>query len=203
MAEAETVTLHSRFNRVMALAVWALAAVLAVSTLAAADATLVWVYPSAALLAFLAWAALWRPYVRVDDAGVTLRNVTHRVDVPWEALIHIDTRYALTLHTVGGKFAAWSAPAPGALAASLSARRPGAREARTAGERMRPGDLLGTDSGNAATVVREAWQTRVEAGAIAAGVAHEITVRRRWDVAVMTIAAVLAATALWALAANG
>lgn len=202
MAEGGTLTLHSRFNRVVALAVWTLAVVLAVSTAASGDATLLWVYPSAALLAFLGWAALWRPYVRVDDSGVTLQNVTHRVEVPWEALIHIDTRYALTLHTVGGKFAAWSAPAPSALASAVSARRPTVREERATGARLRPGDLLGTDSGNAATVVRESWQRRVESGTVTAGVAHEIQVHRRWDVPVVAIAAALAAAALWALVAD-
>lgn len=133
------ITLHSRFNRIVAVIVWALSAFMVGSAVVAGDARFVSLYPAAALLAFFAWAALWRPYVRVGDSGVTLRNVTHHVDVAWAALVHVDTRYALTLHTPAGKFAAWAAPAQASSArcvhgaATATARR-GRRASRCAPE---------------------------------------------------------------------
>ena len=203
MSDTREITLHSRFNRVMAIVCWVLAAVMLVAALGSADVRFSWVYPASALVAFLAWAGLWRPYVRVDAVGVTLQNVSHRVVVPWTALIHIDTRFALTLHTPGKKFAAWAAPAPGMLSSALAGRRPANREAKAAGAVLRPGDLLGTDSGNAATVVREQWQSRVQNGLIEAGLADQVTVERRWDVLVGAGTLVLVATTAWSLIATG
>lgn len=194
MSENREIVLHSRFNRVMAI-VCAIAAVLmVVAAVSSGDPALAWIYPAAALIAFFAWGALWRPYVRVDDEGVTLQNVSHRVLVPWAALIHVDTRYALTLHTPHQRFAAWAAPAPGMLSSALAGRRATNREARAAGAVLRPGDLLGTESGNAATVVREQWQSRVERGEIDAGRADQVTVTRRPELgnALVTLALLVA-----------
>ena len=84
--------LHSRFNRIMAIIVWAVAALVAGLALWGSDPRLTWVYPAAALAAFLGWAALWRPSVGVSEAGIAIRNVSHSIDIPWEALIHLDTQ---------------------------------------------------------------------------------------------------------------
>lgn len=189
----------SRFNRVMAIVVWVTSAAVALGAAwnPASGAT---PYAAAALLAFFAWAALWRPYVGLDDVGVTLRNVTHRVVVPWPALIHVDTRMALTLHTPGRAFSAWAAPAPSALSAAVTGRRAGEREARAAGSALRPGDLLGTESGNAAVVIREQWQARVARGSIAAGEADRYQVTREWDLPVIAIGCALVVATVWTLA---
>lgn len=203
MSDSPAITLHSRFNRIMAIVAGAVAVLMAIGGLSSGDASFAWVYPAAALVAFLAWAGLWRPYVRVDDNGVTLQNVTHRVDVPWSALIHVDTRYALTLHTPGQKFAAWAAPAPGILSSSIAGRTAANRETRAAGASLRPGDMLGSESGNAATVVREQWQSRVEGGSLSAGIADDVTVARRWDALVIATSAVLLLATGWALASTG
>jgi len=203
MSDNPATTLHSRFNRIMAIGLWVVAALMVIGGVSSGDAAFAWVYPAAVLVAFLAWAGLWRPYVRVDDTGVTLQNVTHRVDVPWSALIHVDTRYALTLHTPGQKFAAWAAPAPGVLSSSLAGRRAANREVRATGASLRPGDLMGTESGNAATVVREAWQSRVEHGRVEAGIADDVTVSRHWDVPVIAGSVALIIATGWMLAANG
>lgn len=196
------ITLHSRFNRIVAVIVWALSAFMVGSAVVAGDARFVSLYPAAALLAFFAWAALWRPYVRVGDSGVTLRNVTHHVDVAWAALVHVDTRYALTLHTPAGKFAAWAAPAPGLVGSLRARRRNGDREARASGEPLRAGDLIGTESGDAALLVREQWRRRLDAGSIATGVADDVPVRRTWDAPVLGAFAVLLAATVWALVAT-
>ena len=52
------------------------------------------------LIAFLGWQLFWMPAVVVHDGGVTLEN-PFRSD-PWcrgQALVHVDTRFALTLVT--------------------------------------------------------------------------------------------------------
>ncbi|KRA23792.1 hypothetical protein ASD65_04655 [Microbacterium sp. Root61] len=203
MSDYPAITLHSRFNRIMAIALWVVAALMVIGGMTSGDLRLAWVYPAALLVAFFAWAGLWRPYVRVDDSGVTLQNVTHRVEIPWSALIHVDTRYALTLYTPGQKFAAWAAPAPGILSSSLAGRSAANREARATGSALRPGDLLGTESGNAATVVREQWQARVERGGVDAGSADAVPVSRHWDLPVAAASVALIIATGWLLATNG
>lgn len=198
----DSVILHSRFTRVIAVIVWTLGVGMLVAAASSGDPRFLSLYPGAALLALFAWAALWRPSVGVGDDGVVLRNVTHRVIIPWAALIHVDTRYALTLHTPAGRFAAWSAPAPGMIGSLRARRKSGHREARASGEPLRSGDLIGTESGDAALVVREQWRARLDAGVIATGVAGEIPVRRRWDLPVLAGFAALAAATVWALSAT-
>lgn len=198
----DDITLHSRFNRIVAVVVWALSAFMVGSAVVSGDARFASLYPAAALLGFFAWAALWRPYVAVGPKGVTLRNVTHVVETPWAALVQVDTRYALTLNTPAGRFAAWAAPAPGLVGSLMARRRHGDREARASGEALRSGDLIGTESGDAALVVREQWRSRLERGQVETGIADEVPVRRRWDAPVLGAFAVLAAATVWALIAT-
>lgn len=192
-------SVSSPFNRVFAIVVWVLAAVLSLTATMGDERTL-WVYPASAFAAFLAWAALWRPRVSVSGRGVDLRNVFHTVQVPWEALIEVDTKYALTLHTPGRRYTAWSAPAPGLRTGTSAARHGGRRESRTAGRTPRTGDLLGTDSGDAALLVREAWSERVDSGRVETGVAERTAVTRTWDAPVIATTAVLGALTLLTLA---
>lgn len=198
----DSVTLHSRFNRTLAIVLWALSGLMIVSALVG-DGRLIALYPAAALLSLFAWVGLWRPGVRVDEAGVTVQNVTHRVVIPWAALIHVETRYALTLHTPSGKFAAWSAPAPGFITSMRASRNAVNREARAADASLRAGDLLGTESGNAATVVREQWRRRLDSGEVQTGIADDVPVHRQWDVPVLAAIAALASATVWALGAAG
>jgi hypothetical protein len=137
------------------------------------------------LIAYLGWLLFWRPSVVVHDAGVRLENPFRSVMVPWAALVHVDTRYALTLVTPSRSYGAWAAPAPGIW---------GGRNARPEdlrglpgttygpGNSVRPGDLKSTDSGQAAQLVRTRWQQLVESGAIDAGnaAATPVTINVRW-----------------------
>lgn len=187
---------HSRFNQVLAVVVWLFccgaAAAIAVSGSSAGYLPLV------ALAAFLGWAGLWRPAVRVADDAVTIVNVFSTVVVPWSALIQVETRYALTLVTPKGRYTATAAPAPGRLATALS-RRDLSRvqqQAASAGD-LRPGDLPNTDSGAAAYLVRERWEKLVAEERIELGVADETAVRRRWHGVVIALScALILATAL-------
>lgn len=187
----------------MAILVWAVSALAAGIALWGGDPQLVWVYPAAALAAFLGWAALWRPGVRVGADGVEVQNVSHRVDVPWEALIHVDTKHALTLHTPGQRFVAWSAPAPGIMTSQLIGRRPLNRETRAVGGAPRTGDLLGSDSGDAAMLIRDEWQRRLDGGQVPVGVADDLVVARRWDIPVLGVTALLVGATVIALAVTG
>ena len=70
---------------------------------------------------------------------------------------------------------AWAAPAPGFLTALRARRRDGNREAQAAGDsRPRVGDLIGTESGDAALIVRERWRSLVESGGVVAGTAGRL-----------------------------
>jgi hypothetical protein len=70
--------------------------------------------PAMTLACTVVYVVLVRPSVTVGPAGIRLRNVLSDVDVPWPALERVSTRFALTLHTVGGQeLRAWAAPASG------------------------------------------------------------------------------------------
>jgi len=200
MSEAVRVT--STFNRVMAVVVWVVSGLAVMAALWGGQDRLLWVYPAAAAAGGLGWVALWRPHVEVSDAGVRLQNVTHHVLVPWQALIHVDTRRALTLLTPQGAFAAWSAPAPGLLSSLNSTARTARREARAAGDDVRTSDLVGSDSGNAAVVIREHWAHRRERGEVELGVAATTEVRRQWQPGLPLLGAALIVATVWAMIAT-
>lgn len=145
-------------------AVVALVFVLATEGVANALLTLPWL----CLFVTACWAIFWRPTVIVSDAGVRLVNVTRTIDVPWPALLDVETRYTMTLHTAYGRFGAWAAPAPGAGTALRTSMRsrPARRSDDTDGEvaSSSMGDLAGTSSGDAATIVRRRWERLREAG---------------------------------------
>lgn len=209
MRENEGVTIesqhmHSRFNRIMAVLLWCGAAALAAAGLAADNPSpLPWPVAAAALIGYLAWAALWRPGIRVGDDGVDVRNVSHTVHVPWAALIQVDTRFALTLATPTHRYAVWAAPAPSALRLMFAGRGETVRERGHVGDNVRPGDLLGTDSGDAAMLVRDAWTRRIDAGLIEIGVADDTPARRRWDAAFFVTTAILLTVSFLATSAFG
>ncbi len=143
----------------VAVAVAGVAVLLFVSATSGIDdalATLPWVL----LSAVAAWAIFWRPCVVVSDGGVRLINVTRTIDAPWPSITDIETRYALTLVTAYGRFAAWAAPAPGAGTALRTAMR--SRPRATDGDEditaVTMGDMAGTASGDAATIVRRRWE---------------------------------------------
>lgn len=191
--KSNELTVHSRFNRIVAVILWVLSVVLVVIAASSGDQRLLWVYPTGLFLVAYAYFALWRPNVTVSDEGVLIQNVTHHIFVPWVALILVDTKHALTLYTPGKKFTAWSAPAPGLVTAYTAGRRAANRETRAAGQRPRHADLIGTDSGDAAIVIRERWEKLKNANRIAIGEAGEVTVRRVVEPLPLLVLPVLAA----------
>ncbi|MGO4533962.1 PH domain-containing protein [Leifsonia sp. 2MCAF36] len=192
----------SRFNRVLAVLIWAAAAALTVGLLISVhDARLLYIVPGV-LFAFIAWAMLWHPRLTVDDDGLTVVNVTSTIRIPWEALINVDTRFALTLYTPGHRFPVWSAPAPG-TASTFRATRNETRgrvgHPSVADSVRRPGDLLSTESGAAAEAVRRRWQELQDSGAVDAGRADETPVGVRWHLASLAVLVVLFAGTVAAL----
>jgi hypothetical protein len=198
----QAIRIDSRFNRIAAVIVWSLAALAVITAVWSSDPRLAWVYAGAPLAALLGWAALWRPCVIVSEHGVRIENVSHDVDIPWEALVHVETARALTLHTPSGGFTAWSAPAPGYFTTMMGNTR-ARREARAAGGDARPSDRMGTDSGNAAVVVRETWRRRLDAGQVPLGVAGETPVKRQWHVLLIAACVVLAMVSVALIVATG
>lgn len=163
-----TVVLRPQSGPWLAGAVGVMAVVGIISLLTSTDARDVQQYGPLLLLgAVTAWAVFWRPAVTVNDAGVSLRNVLRTIDLPWPSIHRIDTRYALTLYTAYGRYAAWAAPAPSrSRVAEVTGAEVGHLPESTyaAGGSVRPGDLPGTSSGQAAAVVRRRWEALRDAG---------------------------------------
>lgn len=171
----------SKFNRGLAIALWLIVALLFATTTGTdttwADRALA-VVPALFGLA-LGWIVLWRPRMTVDDDGIEVVNVFHTVRVPWAALVHVDTRFALTLVTPNRRVSVWAAPAPGRAGVAL-ARRQEQRHGRSVpdldGGHRRAGDLLSTASGDAAYLVRHRWDELREGDAIELGTADAVRV---------------------------
>jgi hypothetical protein len=192
----------SRFNRVIAVLIWAATAAIAVSLVVSVhDLRLLYLVPCA-FFALVAWSALWRPHFVVSDDGLTVRNVLSTIIVPWAALIHVDTKYALTLYTPGRKFSVWSAPAPG-TARTLRATRNETKgrigKPSVTDSVRRPGDLLSTESGQAAEVVRRRWSELRDSGRLDAGLADATPVMVHWHWAELAGMVLLAAGTVAAL----
>jgi hypothetical protein len=194
----------ARTNKWFAWLAWAVAAFGVAATVASAGVAGLLGTAPLLLVAFLGWQFFWIPAVVVHDGGVTLDNPFRSVLVPWAALVHVDTRYALTLVTAGKSYAAWAAPAPG-IWGGRNARPEDLRglpdSSYGPGKSVRPGDLKTTDSGQAARLVRMRWQALVETGTLAAGEAATtaVTVKPRWRA--ISAAVLLLAASCWTVAA--
>lgn len=192
----------SRFNRALAVVAWALDAfVLVAYVWVHGDLRDPFVLVPVAFVALLVWVALWRPRVQIDDTAIEMRNVFRTVTVPWTALINVDTKYALTLFTPGHRYSAWAAPAPGRTGAAMAARKQDRGRVQfapvSAEGTVRPGDLVASESGQVAYLIRERWARLRDAGRIEAGIADStpVGIRVHWwlnvAVAVLFVAGVL------------
>ncbi len=155
-----------------------------------------------ALFAFAAWAMFWRPELAVEPHGVRVVNVFSTVDIPWPAIERIDTRFALTLYTATGRVGVWTAPAPG-LRGALGVRRDDLRhlsESTYGAERtVRPGDSLGTASGQLSYLIRTRWEDLRDSGMLDRGV-EPGSVRTTWHVATIGVMGVLVVACALSLA---
>lgn len=154
-------------------------------------------------LAFFGWWVFWYPSVEINDDGVTIHNLLRSINVPWNALINVDTKFALTLITTRGQYTAWAAPAPGVWGThrgkpehvrGLPATTYGAAES------IRPGDLKNTDSGVAAFHVRSRWGALAEAGQLDVDATETVHVDKSIHWFHISCAALLIATCFVAFA---
>ncbi|MEO3933977.1 PH domain-containing protein [Micrococcaceae bacterium Sec7.4] len=193
----------ARTNKWFAWLSWAVAAFgIVVTAVSAGPGALTGIAPLV-LVAFLGWQLFWMPAVVVHDVGISLENPFRSIAVPWAALVHVDTRFALTLVTAEKSYTSWAAPAPGIWGGRNA--RPEDLQGLPAttygpGRSVRPGDLKSTDSGQAARLVRERWDELVESGRLSAGDAASTraTVTYRW--AAITVDILLLAASYWAVA---
>lgn len=159
---------RSRFGRALAAFIWVLAGLALVAMLTQGGVQgLVRGAAWALLPALLVWAMFWKPCVIVDDGGVELVNVFRTIRLPWPSITTVDTRWALTLVTAYGKYAAWAAPAAGPhrgrTLTELDAHAVPVEESET-GRQVRASDAPWSPSGEAAIAVRRHWQALRDAG---------------------------------------
>jgi hypothetical protein len=196
-------TFKARTNIWFAWLSWAVAASGIVATVAMAGPGALAGTAPLVLVAYLGWQLFWMPAVVVHDGGITLENPFRSITVPWPALVHVDTRFALTLVTADKSYTSWAAPAPGIWGGRNA--RPEDLQGLPAttygpGKSVRPGDLKSTDSGQAAGLVRARWHELVEGGGLAADDATTtVTVTIRWAAAGAVV--LLLAASYWAIAA--
>ena len=189
---------YSRFNRVIA-AIFAAGAALSALSLfllpTASNRALV--VPALFVMLFV-WEVLWRPDLRVSDTAVTIRNPLRTIVVPWAALVHVDTKFALTLYTPGKKFAVFCAPAPGRSLTSAGRRKTTDPVPYVSGA-PRPGDLPGSESGEAAQLVRSRWDALQKSGRVDGGLAAQTPVTVVWAWGRAGVLAAVAAASIVAL----
>jgi hypothetical protein len=146
--------------------------------------------PYAAAAGVLAWVLCWHPRVDVREDGVRVVNPWRTITVPWEALVLVTTRYALTLVTPHGRYSAWAAPAPGRHSVFLAGDNDlrglprGTFDSRRA---VGLGDLPSSGSGGAAALVRARWERLVETEALETGIADITPVTVRWHTTTVVV----------------
>ena len=115
-----------------------------------------------AFLATAVYATFWRPRLIIRDTGVNVRNVITTHEIEWGAITRIDTKWGLTLFLGKRRINVWAAPAPSRYAAMSASRDQGQHlpESTYLAGTVRPGDLVTTDSGGAAALVRRFWERR-------------------------------------------
>lgn len=105
--------------------------------------------------------SLWRPQLHAGENTLLIVNPLRTVEIDWAAVVHVDTKFALTVFTPAERFRVSCAPQPGQIAARRAMKRidkePNARKAISAGIRI--GDIPGTESGDAAALVRDRWES--------------------------------------------
>lgn len=157
----------SRSGRVLAAITAAVLSLAAATSLSPVDVgALLRVLPVVAFGCAVLYVAFWRPSLDVDESGVTVRNLVSTHEIEWGAITRIDTKWGLTLVTDRRTVSVWAAPAPGRHAAMFASRDQGTHlpESTYLAGTIRPGDLVTSESGGAAAVVRREWERRHAGG---------------------------------------
>ena len=183
-ADARTVVFRAPRGTMITGVVAVLCAIGLVTALLEAGGLALRYLPVLVLPVVVVWALYARPAVIVSDAGVEVRNVTRTIVLPWPSIQRIDTKYALTLYTAYGAFAAWAAPAPGRMTTLASGPDDLKHLPKSSyiGGGVRPGDLTTSASGQAAAVIRRRWDELNEAGYLADPRLERSRPQVRWHV---------------------
>lgn len=202
MPRPESLAFRSRTNTVIAVCVWVLCAggLVAVAVLASGAAHRLSAIVPVAFVAVLAYELFYRPRVDVSDEAVVLVDYFRTTSIPWTAVVDVDTRWALTIVTPRRRYRSSAAPAPG----PMSRPRMGAESSNPRVGRdgvVNKSDALGTDSGDAAYVVRARWQDLIEHGRIPIGRADSDRPTVRVHAVVLAATIVLGAASVPALIA--
>ncbi|MFM8752142.1 MAG: PH domain-containing protein [Actinomycetota bacterium] len=67
----------------------------------------------AAFISTLIYLIIHRPSLEIGDEGVVINNPLNRIEIGWQDVLEIETRYSLTFHTKSKSYSAWAALAPG------------------------------------------------------------------------------------------
>lgn len=149
---------------------------------------------------FLAVALFWRPRIRIEEHSVTVVNVFRTIEVPWPAIERIDTRFSVTLFTATMRIPVWAAPSPG-IHGAVGIDRADVRNLNESaygpGHTVRPGDSVGTPSGQVAFVLRQRWEALRLAGHLESGLveAGSLRVSTHWAT-ILVLSALFTASAL-------
>lgn len=148
-------TLISRTGRIFTVV---LGAVLALALVQSTH----WVRDLSASICLLALSTLvlWRPRATLSPEGIAITNPLKRHKVPWNAIRLIDTRLVLTLHLERETIPVHAGVGPGRHTTLLASRDRGLHlpESSYHSGTIRPGDLVGTESGDVAAIARRFWE---------------------------------------------
>jgi hypothetical protein len=166
--------------------------------------------PGVLAAAVLGYACFWRSAVRVDEHGVRLLNVVRDIDVPWERLEEVRTRYALTIVAGGRSYRSWAAAAPGrpsilrmSSQGTSAEHLPNPRWTPDASAAPAASRALDADSGAAAFIVEQAWTRWRDTPVRLRPAARESGVSVRWNVPVVAVTSAGAVLAVVAGALGG
>ncbi len=163
---------HPKKARILAILSWVMAAAFVVMALMADPIS--WsVIGLAVAGAALAWVLIWRPKVTLDADGLQLVNPVRTVDIPWQRVRRVGSRWTLEVETEKGMQRAWaigssyrdpsgvdhSADVTGlGLLRKLEARRTGADP-----HPVKPEYAMGHDLQSVASTVRGARDAHADA----------------------------------------
>lgn len=134
---------------------------------------------------------LWRPRATVSDQGIEIINPLRRYTIAWQSIQRIDTRWSLQLYLENEVIAVHAGVSPGRHSSFFASADRGTHLPESTYDRgtIRPGDLIGTESGDLAAITRRFWEAH-------RGDPGDPVVQKAWDRIGVSLGLVCAATAL-------
>lgn len=109
--------------RTLAIVLWGVAVVLVgLGFVSRGDSSILLVPIPSIFIAFVAWAALWRPRLLLTEEGLVVVDVRRTSTYAWRRVTGVRTKYGLEIRSSEGDRRTWIAPRP---TARLRVDRPG------------------------------------------------------------------------------